>query len=279
MQYKTLEDISVADLVHVFNEAFSDYLVPIHLTKEQLLNKIISESIRKELSVGAFEGDKLVAFILHGIDTVKGDKTAYNAGTGVLPENRGNKLTYKLYEHAFPILKKNGVKKINLEVIAENEAAKKVYSGIGFTKTRSLNCYKGSISDLKTHSTVYVQHIYHPDWKILETFWDWTPSWQNSVSAINKSWSLLDTFGIFNENELLGYCVYNPKLNRIHQFAIDKNHRKSGLGRQLFQYLSLNKSKTVSLINIDNSALETNSFLSNAGLEIFIRQDEMELVF
>ena len=45
MQFKSLENTSIADLVHVFNEAFSDYIIPMHLTKEQLLNKIIAESI------------------------------------------------------------------------------------------------------------------------------------------------------------------------------------------------------------------------------------------
>ncbi len=277
MKFRTLENTSIADLVHVFNEAFSDYLVPIHLTKEQLLNKIIAEGIQKELSVGAFEGEKLVGFILHGCDNANGEKTAYNAGTGVIPDKRGNKLTHKLYDHAFPILKKNGVKKINLEVISENEAAKRTYAKIGFSKNRILNCYKGSIADLQSHSTIQIQHIYQPDWKLLETFWDWTPSWQNSVSAINKSWSLLDTIGVFHDNVLLGYIVYNPKLNRIHQFAIHKGHRKNGLGSQLMKHFALNKSKTVSLINIDDSALETNSFLQTAGLEIFVKQYEMTL--
>ena len=76
MQFKTLENTSIAELLHVFNEAFSDYPIPMHLTKEQLINKFVAESIKKEYSAGAFEGDKPVDFILHGFGVFYGKKIA-----------------------------------------------------------------------------------------------------------------------------------------------------------------------------------------------------------
>jgi len=279
MQFKSLENTSIADLVHVFNEAFSDYIIPMHLTKEQLLNKIIAESIQRKLSFGAFDGDKLVGFILHGTEIQNGEKIAYNGGTGVIPERRGKNLTSQLYDHSLPILKKAGINKILLEVISDNHKAFNTYSKIGFKKNRTLNCYKGSIADFSTDSSVHVQHIYQPDWNLLKTFWNWAPSWQNSVTAINNSWSLLDTIGIFNDDKLVGYVVCNPKLNKILQFAIDKNFRKTGLGKQLFQYYALNKSKSVSLNNIDSGDVETNSFLTSTGLKMYLQQEEMQLSF
>ncbi len=278
MQVKSLENTSIADLVHVFNEAFSDYQIPMHLSKEQLLNKIVAESIQRKLSFGAFEGDKLVGFILHGIEINNGEKIAYNAGTGVIPDSRGKKITAKLYNHAFPFLKKEGVRKINLEVISDNQTAIKTYSVIGFLKKRTLNCYKGSIAEFNTQSSFHVQHIYQPDWKILQSFWNWNPSWQNSIHAVNKSWSFLDTIGLFNDDKIVGYVVCNPKLNKILQFAIDKNFRKAGFGKQLFQYYAQNKSKSVALNNIDSSDIDTNAFLSASGLQLHLIQEEMSLL-
>ena len=277
MEFKTLEDTSIAELMHTFNDAFSDYSVPFHLTKEQLLNKIVAESIHKEFSFGAFEDGKLIAFILHGIATVEGQKIAYNAGSGVIPDKRGNKFISKLYETAFPLLKQNSIRTIRLEVLSDNEVAKKIYSALGFTKKRILNCYKGSIADHPSEVQCSIQYIYQPDWKLLQSFWDWNPSWQNSISSINNSWSQLDTIGIYSDDTLVGYAVLNPKLNRILQFSISKEHRQSGFAKQLFRYIALNKSKTISLLNIDDQAVETHSFLTSSGLTVFLNQIEMEL--
>lgn len=276
MQFKTLENISVAELLHVFNEAFSDYILPMHLTKEQLVNKIIAERIKKEISVGAFEGEKLIGFILHGLDTIDGKKIAYNAGTGVIPNKRGKKLTSQLYEFVLPKLKQENIAHIDLEVITNNAAAIKTYSSIGFNIKRTLNSYKGSLSTGNSNSNAEVKYIYRPEWDLLQSFWDWSPSWQNSIQAINNSWSQLDTIGLFVDENLVGYMVFHPKTNRILQFAIAKSARKKGLGNQLLNYFALNKSKTVSLTNIDDQSQETNNFLSAAGLDLFIRQYEME---
>ena len=129
---RTLENISTERLLETFNLSFSDYIVPFYLTKEQLENKIQSESIKLEFSVGAFEDNRLIAFILHGYDTIDNLKIVYNAGTGVIPAKRGNKLTAKLYEYALTILHKNDIDKVLLEVITTNKAAIKTYKNIGF---------------------------------------------------------------------------------------------------------------------------------------------------
>jgi len=277
MQFKTLENTSIAELLHVFNEAFSDYPIPMHLTKEQLINKVVAESIKKEFSAGAFEGDKLVGFILHGVNISDGNKIAYNAGTGVIPDKRGNKITSKLHEFILPILKKNQVNQIRLEVLSENTPAINTYTSIGFKKKRILNCYKGSLSELGSNADSSVQYLYQPDWKLLQSFWDWTPSWQNSISAVNNSWSQLDTIGLFAHDKLVGYIIFNPKINKILQFSIDKSQRKNGFGKQLLNYFALNKSKTVSILNVDDRSIESNSFLLSSGLNIFAKQNEMEI--
>ena len=277
MQFKTLENTSIAELLHVFNEAFSDYPIPMHLTKESLINKFVAESIKKEYSAGAFEGDKLVGFILHGIGVFDRNKIAYNAGTGVIPSKRGNKITSQLYEFILPVLKSNKVNQIRLEVLSDNSPAMNTYSSIGFHKKRTLNCYKGSLAELKSAADSSVQYLYQPDWKLLQSFWDWSPSWQNSISAVNNSWSQLDTIGLFAHDKLVGYIVFNPKINRILQFSIDKSQRKNGFGKQLLNYFALNKSKTVSILNVDDNSIETNSFFLTSGLNLFAKQDEMEM--
>jgi ribosomal protein S18 acetylase RimI-like enzyme len=169
MEIKSLKNTEINELVTVFNQSFSDYIVPLKITKEQLENKIKSDNIKLEFSVGAFENNRLIGFILHGFNFVNGNKIAYNAGTGVIPEKRGNKITFKLLEHIIPKLKEQNVTKIKLEVITENEIAFRTYKKIGFEIIRELNCYKGQINS-KIESKVKIIPLKNYDWELLKSF-------------------------------------------------------------------------------------------------------------
>lgn len=90
MDFKTLENISDTIILEAFNAAFSDYFIPLFFDWNSLQLKLYSESIDRNVSVGCFDGDKLVGFMLHGMNAVDGIKTVYNAGTGVLAEARAH---------------------------------------------------------------------------------------------------------------------------------------------------------------------------------------------
>lgn len=277
MRIQTLENIPAEKLLNVFNLSFSDYLVPFNLTKEQLEDKIKSDSIQLEFSVGAFENNQLVAFILHGCDTIDNRKIVYNAGTGVIPTKRGNKLTKRLYEFALPILHQNEIDKVLLEVITINEPAIKTYKDIGFKITRELNCFKGSINIINTDSDFQIREIEEYDWQTLRSFWDFQPSWQNNSTAVEKLQQSNLSIGVYDGEKLLGYAIFNPKLKRLHQLAVDKNYRKRGIGRQLLKHVSAHYSNDISIINIDSSSKETSEFLTGIGMNIYVKQYEMEL--
>jgi ribosomal protein S18 acetylase RimI-like enzyme len=276
MEIKSLENIETNELVAVFNQSFSDYIVPLEITKEQLENKIKSDNIKLEFSVGAFENNRLIGFILHGLNFVNGNKITYNAGTGVIPEKRGNKITFKLLEHIIPKLKEQNVTKIKLEVITENEIAFRTYKKIGFEIIRELNCYKGQIKS-KIESKFKILPLKNYDWELLKSFWDWDPTWQNSISSAENTSHLNVAIGAFDSNSLIGYLIYNPNSNRIQQFAVNKEHRNQGVGKQIFQYISRENEKDFSTINIETKSLNTNTFLLSLGLEVYIKQYEMEL--
>jgi GNAT superfamily N-acetyltransferase len=66
-------------------------------------------------------------------------------------------------------------------------------------------------------------------------------------------------------------------LKRLHQLSVDKNYRKRGIGRRLLKHISTNYGKDISITNIDNSSKETLKFLTGVGMNIYIKQHEMEL--
>lgn len=276
LQFKNLVQTPPDILLATFNEAFSDYLVPLQLTKEQLERKLIADSIDLSLSVGVYEEEKLIGFILHGIDILDGEKAAYNAGTGVIPSGRGRQLTRLMYQFILPLFKTAGIQYCYLEVLDQNIPAIKSYKSVGFTAERELICFKGTPQIPKNPDTYTVTELKNIDWKQLTSIWDWQPSWQNSITALKNIGSGNRSIGIYREDKLVAYANYNPQNNRISQLAVAKEHRNQGLGSALFQYIFKENSIEISLINIDATAVETIRFLKSTGLISFVNQLEMK---
>lgn len=275
MTFKTLESIALTELLHAFNTSFSDYLVPLHLTEQQLKDKIISDNIQLDLSAGAFDGNQLIGFILHGYDVIKGLKVVYNAGTGVIPSHRGNKITAQLYNFILPVLKEIGTDKILLEVITGNERAIKIYGKIGFEIIRTLNCNKGTIA-AQSPENYAIKNLNNYDWAQMQSFWDIHPSWQNSIRAVDSLKMTNISVGVYHNEEIAGYLIYNPISKKIQQFGVHKDNRKKGIAKKLFHHIATNYSEDVAVINVDDNSKATAGFLESLNLKPFVRQYEME---
>lgn len=87
---KSLENSSFNRLFTAFNAVFQEY--GIQLNPQELKIMLHRRGFVPKLSFGAFEADKLVAFILNGIGIFNGKKTAYDTGTGTLKHVRGQGL-------------------------------------------------------------------------------------------------------------------------------------------------------------------------------------------
>lgn len=277
LKFSNLENISTGALLHTFNESFSDYLVKMQLTKEQLERKLIADSIDLKLSAGAYENGKLIGFILHGINVEGKEKLAYNAGTGVIPKKRGRNLTKEMYQFILPLLEKEGITKCVLEVLEKNIPAIKTYSAIGYTLKRELVCFKGTPKPAPVHAEIPdIRKIKKINWNEVSTFWDWQPSWQNSVTAMQNLGEYNKLAGIYQENKLVAYISYNPLSNRVSQFAVQQSHRRKGYGKALFKYVFDTSKTELSVINVDINSASTITFLGSIGLFPYIYQYEME---
>jgi GNAT superfamily N-acetyltransferase len=98
---RTLTHDDFESLFAAFTAAFSDYVVKLSPTREQLLEMFTRRGWRPELSVAAFEDDAIVAFTVNGVD---GD-AGYDSGTGVLPTHRRHGLGLALMEQSFDLLR------------------------------------------------------------------------------------------------------------------------------------------------------------------------------
>lgn len=277
MEFITLEAISPSSMVAAFNKAFSDYAINFSYTDESFKRKIISENIIPEYSVGAFADGELVAFILHGLDEIDGQKRVFNAGTGVIPEYRGQRIVQRLYEYMLPILKNKGYRHHQLEVLAGNDKAEKIYANVGFEHYRRLLSYSGVVEH-SGNNDIELKEVPSLDWNLAKTFCDIEPTWQNGFPVIQRTIDNHKIVAAYKEGNLVGFAAYDAISHRIRQFGVKKEERGNGIGKSLFAYVS-NKTGQVSFTNYDVNDTNAVAFFNALRLKPGYELIEMRLFY
>jgi ribosomal protein S18 acetylase RimI-like enzyme len=272
MNIKDLTNIPIEILTEAFNESFADYILKFQATPEYLDNRWKSAGMDRQLSVGCFEKDRLVGFMIHGFSPEKNE--VYNAATGIIPEFRGQRLVGQMYDFLFPLLRERGIAKASLEVIQENIKAVKAYRKVGFEIGRSLASFKGK-PDLPVLDEQFeiVRIEGKPDWELYTSFWEQEPSWEMSIEAIERIRDLVVIYESHYRKRCIGYLVIHPGNGLMMQMAIDPSFRKRKVAMQLLSKFPANKE--IKVVNIDYDASGSIKFYQNLGLENYVNQYEM----
>lgn len=277
MKLIDLSQVDTHDIVQVLNESFSDYIIPLQLTIEQLELKIAAENIQLDLSIGVLDQDKLVGFMLHALNTVDGKLTGYNAATGVIPSHRGQGLVGKMYELLLERLKPLQVEQLVLEVIEGNHSAIRAYEKMGYHIARKLVCFEGEAIEIDREYSVDIRELQAYNWPVFQEFWDIQPAWQNAILALEKSRARCRILGAYIEEALVGYLIFNPTSKRVLQVAVNPKDRRQGIATQLIQRMKKSTESTcVYAYNIDDSSLETAAFFHALNLKSDLAQFEMK---
>jgi ribosomal protein S18 acetylase RimI-like enzyme len=248
------------DVLHAaFGEAFSDYVVPFKPTREQLREMFTRRGWVPELSVGAFDGERMVGFTANCFDGA----TAYDSGTGVVPSHRRGGVSRRMFEFLRPILRGAGASSYLLEVIETNAAAEALYRSLGFQETRRFDCwtYEGT-GGRRMESGGHVN----------EEWWDVEPAWQNSTASIRRAH---DPHVVLGDER--GYAVVFPSNGDVPQLAVAREHRRSGVGSELLHAARTEAGRPLRFLNIDDRDDGISAFLESCGARRFIRQIEMRL--
>lgn len=277
MTIQTIPDIKPEILLETFNEAFAEYFVPVQVTASQMRDKMLNDGIDLSISVGAFDQGRLIGFILHGSGMIDGLKTVYNAGTGVLPSYRGQGLTRRMYEFIIPGIKEQGYQLSVLEAITENTPAIKVYESVGFKPKRAVHCFRGNIGSSNRAGDWKIAPISLPENEIIQQWWDWQPTWQNSWAAACRMIDQFQVLGAFRREQLIGYVSYHPVKGRIQQVAVHPQSRRQGVATSLVEQASRDCGVPMSVINIDEMAEADLAFFPSLGMEKLLGQYEMKL--
>ncbi|MBI9058488.1 MAG: GNAT family N-acetyltransferase [Labilibaculum sp.] len=262
-----------------FAQAFNDY--EIQLSKEEFFRMMSRRGFDPSLSFAAYENDKIVAFTLNGIGEFNGIKTAYDTGTGTIKEYRGKGLASEIFKYSIPYLKSSGIEQYLLEVLQHNEKAVSIYKKLGFEMSREFNYFVKDNSELKFGTKQLNQGYQVIDIDLNNTismleFCDFNPSWQNSFEAISRNPLDFKAIGITDSERLIGYCIFEPNSGDISQIAVDRTHRRKGVGSHLLsQVLKNNKHNSIKIINTDVSCTSITNFLKANTIEPIGKQFEM----
>ena len=279
MEIKSLAKTDFETIYKAFNQAFADYEV--QNNREQLKTMLKRRGFNPNLSYAAFENDDIVSFTLNGIGNFNGILTAYDTGTGTIKEFRGKGLATEIFKFSIPYLKDANIKQYLLEVLQHNTKAVSVYRNLGFETTREFNYFVWKNEDLKNvikiiESPYSIKQIDFEKHNSISEFWDFYPSWQNSFESIKRTIEDFMNLGVFIDNKLVGYCIFEPVSGDITQLAVDKSYRRKGIASLLlYEMTKLNKNEATKLINTDISCTSIYEFLKAKNINNTGKQFEM----
>jgi ribosomal protein S18 acetylase RimI-like enzyme len=265
-----------------FVEAFSDYQVRIDMPPWKFEGMLRRRGFVPRLSVGAFDGDEPVGLLLNAVRQWGGMTTAYDCGTGVVPAHRRTGLTTRMFAAARDALRAAGVRQYLLEVLKANEGAVALYTKEGFTATRSLVCYAGPREAVagapSGGARIEEAAVADLDWEEMRAFWDFEPSWQNSVDSIMAGREGMRAAIGRVGGDVAGYSVVEERTGDVPQLAVARGHRRAGVGRELLRALGrMTTSPRLAVLNVEGGPTGLHALLAAAGLPVLVEQHEMAL--
>ena len=265
IQYRFLSNVDRSELLKTNLEAFSDYVVPMQVSEKQFENHLAQNNIDLDLSVGAFKDDVLIGYTLNGFGLWNGKQTAYDGGTGVIPNYRRMGIGKSMFEFLLPKLREIGVEQMLLEVIINNTKAVNLYRKLGFLESRRLLFFVQT-DEIKSEiqNEFEIRQVENLDLNHIRTFWDKETSWQFSIEAVNRKLSPKILFGAFKGGKCIGYSILYPSTGTISQIAIDKEFRRKKIATNLLAEMQKYIKKDVQL-RFSNVDRELNSLIRFAG--------------
>ena len=265
----TLENVSIKELTKAYNLGFSDYQVTLSMSEEKLQNMLKRNGYEPRSSIGLFDGEIVVGFILNG---VRGNY-CYDSGTAIIPQYRGKGYAHILLEKTLSMFTDRTYHTWVLEVLTDNTKAFNLYKSIGFTKHRGFNCYQikaETIMEQETYANISLirqQEVSIPHGECL-------PSWQNEETSIILGG--IPTWDISKADRNIGTLCYDPETGSIAQICIKEEEKRKGYAKSaITKAARLCKTENLRFINVDDRYLPLNNLLLSLGFQCFATQLEM----
>ena len=138
-EVRSLRDISIATAHKLWNEGFTGYITDLRMDEDTYLGRLHREGLQPEWSVVLYKDGRPVGFTLNGIRETGGGRTAWNGGTAIVPDMRGQGLGSPLMAANLERYREAGAHQAVLEAMVQNDPAVALYRRFGYAvKERTL---------------------------------------------------------------------------------------------------------------------------------------------
>lgn len=249
------------------NDAYSEYPVPFRLTDAQLDLLLRQRGFAAPLSAVALApGGEVAAFWLSGIHRGEPD-CAYVISVGVRRRHLRRGLARSLFDFVAPRLRARGLRRLRLEVLEDNVAARALYAALGFAAVRRLECLRGEPVGLPQAPAWPVRQA---QLRVLEALdaanADRRASWQHDADALRAVAGQLDVRAVFDGDECLAAGALLLPSRGIARLVVAREHRRRGLGSAMLWHWSRSHGPgSFSAINVDADDMAALAFLRARG--------------
>jgi len=291
LEIRRLSACSFDDAVKIWNEGFQGYFVDMTLSLDCYLSRLQREGLSPEFSLMAFSDGTPAGFLLNGIRTNPGPKVAWNGGTGVSPQFRGQGLGKALMRATVALYKELGIQVATLEAISENKSAISLYQQFGYevvdhlvflNHEGELNERAFSQPNSQAYSAARVAPYLVGELEFYQESTPWQGHWQSLIRHNGEALVVSNADGA-----AVGYALYKKKRDEqgseiaLHQcVAIPGADTEAIVGcalRSVYAPLELECKRSTYNFGKSNEAVIT--MLIEAGFTSFIEQVHMVRTF
>ena len=269
---KTLADVPDQVLADCFNEAFSDYAIRMSFTAEQFRRVMDRSGMDKELSAGAFEGERMVGFIFNSFGTYRGRKSGFDCGTAVTPGYRRQGIFKAMFSFVLDKMRQRGAQAYVLESLQENDTAVSAYRKQGFRVSREFLVLSAELNQETELKIENVKECPYAGFEIPGYGTCADPSFEHSTEILRRQEQTYNVAYTGDPGKETAFCVFTSG----HCNAVQYGGTDLGNLRDIFAYL-LKSRGSVYIKNLDAKCTDVYGMLKELGFEEVTRQYEMQM--
>ncbi len=207
--YRRLSELSLNELVQLWDRGFEGYYLDVRMPLNSFVTRTADEGISLEESLAICADGQPVGFVVNGYRSIGGRQTAWNGGTGIVPEYRGQGFGKLLMERNLALYSELCVHTALLEALTQNERAIRLYESVGYSIADRLvylqhdGALQGALPQpvepleyvIRSGLAGEIRHL---------PFYRRLSAWQTQWQSIKNGESLLIELG----GEIVGYALY-----------------------------------------------------------------------